>query len=391
MNRNIYGPNAPVSRRPRQGYSTALAATLLAVGALSVAGCGEKPFAKVNGKVVTMEEYVKALERQQVSVPGGATTNAERLVIDQLIGNKIILDEASKENALPSDADVTSYYEFQKRLFEQRVPGKSFETVMKEQGSSPEEVKNEIKVQLAETNVYVKKLKISDDDVRKAFESFKGQYLPARVQLRLIVVQPGSPDFAEAKKQLDAKTPFDEVAKKVNLVNLKPTGGLLPQPTPVSQINAKYQNDVAKTNDGGFFGPVDFDVQVGQPPAKAWIKVEKKLPAFTVSYEEARPDVLRQVVQAKVQDPANANARKEIMRMKVNANFEPSNPAYNEVWGAVKKQASDAGLFEDAPTAPAPASAGGNVPPIPAAGGPPPGPATGGKAPAGGAAPVKKP
>ncbi len=345
MKRKKSGQEAPLIRYPQQGTHAVLAATLMAIGLTLSAGCsGDKPFGKVNGNPITQDEYIKALERQQVAVPGGTTTNAERLVIDQLIGNKIILDEASKAGALPTDADITQYYEFRKKLFENQFPGKMFETVMKEQGSAPEEVKNEIKVQLAETNVYAKRLKVTDEDVRKGFESFKGEYLPARVQLRLIVTSPNSPEFNEAKKMLDAKTPFDEVAKKINLPQLKATGGLMPQATDIRQINAKYQNEVQKRSSGDYFGPVDFTIAAGSPAGKAWIKVEKKLPAFTVTYDEARPDVLRQVVQARILQPDNAKVRDEIMKMKLDAKFEPSNPTHMEVWTAVKKQAEDAGV-----------------------------------------------
>lgn len=386
MKRKKSGQEAPLSRRPQQGAHTALAAALMAIGLTLSAGCsGEKPFGKVNGNPITMEEYVKALERQQVAVPGGASTNAERLVIDQLIGNKIILDEASKTSALPTDAEITQYYEFRKRMFENQTPGKQFETVMKEQGSTPEEIKNEIKAQLAETNVYAKRLKVTDDEVRKAFESFKGEYLPQRVQLRLIVTGAGSPEFNEAKKLLDAKTPFDEVAKKVNLPQLIGTGGLLPQATPVQQINVKYQNEVLKRPEGDSFGPVDFTLAMGTPPGKAWIKIEKKLPAFTVPYEEAKPDVLRQVVQQKIMMPDNAKVRDEIMALKLKATFEPSNPTYKDVWEAVKKQATDAGVGKLA-SGETSSPAGGTMT-APAAA---PGPATGAPAPAAPAAAPKK-
>ena len=68
---------------------------------------GEKPFATINGQVVSKDEYIKALERQTVLVPGGQTTNAERLVLDQLVGNKVIIGEAAKISAVPTDEDVT--------------------------------------------------------------------------------------------------------------------------------------------------------------------------------------------------------------------------------------------------------------------------------------------
>lgn|GEM_PF-1291520 len=344
MKRMSLGQIAPQSRLMGGGYVSMVAATMLTIVMSFSAGCSsDNTFAKVNGKPITTEEYIKALERQQVQV-GQSAINAGRIVLDQIIGQKIILDEASKLGVLPTEADVNNYYEFRKKLFEAQFPNKKFEDQMKEQGSTAEELKTEIKYQLAETNVYAKRLNVGRDEIQKTFEQFKGQYLPARVLLRLIVAYPNSPEYKEAEKQLKEKIPFDDVAKKVNLPNLVGTGGLLPQPTPISQINPKYQTEVQKKSDGDYFGPVDFNIAQGAPPAKAWIKIEKKLPAYTVTLDEALFDVTRQVVQAKIMDGANAKVRDEIMKTKMDATFEPIKPAYKDVWESIKKQAQEAGI-----------------------------------------------
>jgi hypothetical protein len=355
LNRNTSGLTTSLSHRMSGG---------IALFALSVvaAGCaGEKPFARVNGQPITREEYTKALERQQVAVPGGQTVTAERLVLDQIIGQKIILAEASKASALPTDDEVTRVYELRKKLFEQQFPGKNFDSTLQEQGLSPEEIKSDIKMQLAETAVYAKKLKLGEDEVKKQWEDMKGQYgLPERVQLRLILTADKSPDFNEAKKMIDAKTDFNEVAKKINPAALKASGGLLPQTTPLTNINPQFVNKVKQNPEGYVFGPVDFPLQQGQPPAKAWVKIEKKFPAYMVSFEEAVPLVRQSVVQQKILMPENAKIRDEIMSLKMQASFEPSDTAYN-------KGAEDAGVGKMAATGP---GAGAAVtPPAGAAGG----------------------
>ena len=248
---------------------------------LGVGCAGEKPFARINGQVVSKDEYIKALERQTVMVPGGQTTNAERLVLDQLVGNKVIVSEAAKLNAVPTDEDVNRFYETQKKLFEAQFPGKSYEDSMKEQGTKADEIKNDMKVQLSETNLYARRLNITDKDVREAYDRASQQGsvgLPARVQLRLIVAPPGSPEFQKAQQLLAAKTPFDDVAKSVNPLQLRATAGLLPQATPINSIGVEYQAKVQQSAEGVSFGPVDFRLAANQPPVKAWVKVEKRLP-----------------------------------------------------------------------------------------------------------------
>ena len=316
--------------------------------AILAAGCsGEKPFARINGQVVSREEYIKALERQTVLVPGGQTTNAERLVLDQLVGNKVIVSEAAKLNAVPSDEDVTRFYDTQKKLFEAQFPGKSYEDSMKEQGTSPDEIKSDMKVQLSETNLYARRLNLTDKDVRDAYERASAQGsvgLPARVQLRLIVAEPNSPDFQKAQQLLAEKKPFDEVSKTINPVQLRATGGLLPQATAINSIGVEYQAKVQQSAEGVSFGPVDFRLSAKQPPVKAWVKVEKRLPALNIPFEDAAALLRRQLVQVKLSDPANSKVRDEIMGYKVQAKFEPTDPSYSTVWDGLRKTAQDAGI-----------------------------------------------
>ena len=352
-----------------------IAASLLLAGSLLTGCTGEKPFARVNGQPISRDEYVKMLERQQVTIPGTQQQmTAERFVLDTLVSQKIILAEASKVSALPSDEDVNRVYDLRKKLFEQQFPGKSFEDTLKEQGSTPEEIKADVKNQMALTNIYAKKMKVGDDEVKKQWELMKGQFgLPARVQLRLVLTAPNSPDYAEAKKLMDAKTDFNEVAKKINPAQLKATAGLMPQTTPMTSINAQYQNKVQQNPEGYVFGPVDLPLAPNTPPFKAWVKIEKKLPPYVVSFEEAYPAVREQVVNQKLQLPENAKVRSELMATKLQASFEPSDPEYGAVWTNIKKGAEDAGLAKDGAaagvTAPANSSATAPVPPA-AAGAP---------------------
>jgi hypothetical protein len=275
---------------------------------------------------------------------------------------------------MPSDKDITSYFELQKKLFEQQFPDKNYDNTLKEQGTTQEEIKADMKVQMAETNVYAKRLNLGDDEVRKAFEQAQGNIgLPARVQLRIILVSPNSPQYKEASGMLAAKKPFEEVAKKVNPPQLQANGGLMAQVTPINQIAPTFRGKVQQSPVGAVIGPVDFGVGQGQA-AKAWVKIEKKLPAFTIPFEDAAPLVRRQLVQQKILMPENAKVRDELMKLKLDAKFEPANPAYNAVWDGVKKVATDAGVGK---VAAPPITAGGTAP----AAGAPPGP--------GGAAPTQ--
>ncbi|MBC8141861.1 MAG: SurA N-terminal domain-containing protein [Armatimonadetes bacterium] len=324
----------------------ALAAAALA--ALLLAGCnnGAKTFGKINGQIVTQDEYIQQLERQTVTVPGGQPTNAERVVLDQIVSNRVITAEASKNGVLPSDDDVTKMFEVQKKLFAAQFPGKDYDAAMKEQGTTPEEIKSDLRVQLSETALYGKLLKLDESETRSTYEKFRTSFgLPARVQMRLIVAQDGSPDFAKIKTALAGGKNFDTVAKEMNPPQMRGTGGLLPQAVPTNTLAAPMQAKVTQTVEGKYFGPIDFQ----QKGVKAWVKIEKKLPEFKIPFEDAAPLVRRQLVQLKLQDGKNQAIRNDILQKKMQAKFETDNKSYETVWNAVKDAAKKAGVGEATP------------------------------------------
>lgn len=338
---------------------------LLAATVLFGAGCSKDNFAKVNGQVISKDEYIQALERAQVVVPGaqqpGAsspqTINAGRYVLDQMVGKKVVQAQAAKMGVMPTDADVQKAFEAQKRLFQQQNPGKSFEDAwMKEQGMSEAQIKEDMRSQMTETNLLAKEMNITEDELKKAYEQYKSQLgLPERAQLRMIVAAAGSKEFSQAQKMLSAKTDFTEVARQVNPPAFKSTGGLMPQAVATTGpgLPPAWTAKIKQTAEGGHFGPVDWPAAPGQ---KAWIKVEKKFPAFTLPYEDAKVYLKQQMVRARLADPKNARVRQNIMDMKLQAKFESSDPKYQTMWSAVKEAARNAGMAQE-PTAAAPVTA----------------------------------
>ena len=340
-----------VATAPKSGVTpgavTLAALAAAALAALLLGGCNNnaKTFGKINGQIVSQDEYIKQLERQTVTVPGGQPTNAERVVIDQIVSNRVITSEASKNGVLPSDADVNKAFEVQKKLFVAQFPGKEYDTTMKEQGTSPDEIKNDLRVQLAETALYGKLLKLDESEVRTTYDKFQTSFgLPARVQTRLVVAQDGSPDYAKIKAALAAGKDFDTVAKELNPPQLRGTGGLSPQATPTDKLAPALQAKVSETVEGKYFGPIDFDKGV-----KAWVKIEKKLPAYKIPFEDAAPLVRRQLVQIKLQDPANQAIRNDILQKKMQAKFETEDKSYETVWNAVKADAKKSGRWATNP------------------------------------------
>ena len=338
-----------------------LAGATVALATLLLSGCntGPKTFAKINGQIVTEEEYLHQLERQTVAVPGGQPTNAERVVLDQIISNRVIMAEASRNGVLPSDEEVGKMFDVQKKLFVAQYPGKNYDDAMKEQGTTTEEIKSDLRVQLAETALYGKLLKLDEKEVREAYEKFRSAFgLPARVQMRLAVAAENSAEFAKIKADLASGKSFDAIAKESNPIQMRGTGGLLPQAVATNTLAPQMQAKISQTAEGKYFGPIDFQ----QKGVKAWVKIEKKLPEYSIPFEDAAPLVRRQLVQQKLQDPKNQSVKNDILQKKMQAKFESENKSYEAVWTAVKDTATKAGIGQSVPPPPVsanPAAAAG--------------------------------
>ena len=176
---------------------------VLAAAALLAAGCGEKPFAKVNGQVINKEEYIQALEQTlAVAGPNGSVpVPAGRMVLEQLVGRKIILSEASAQGVMPSDDDINKAFRYRKDMLEQSQPGKSFEEELQKQGTTPEMLKENLRAELAEVAVLIKKLNVGEDKVRQYYTEHRDEFgLPSRVQVRMILLPPNGPSFLRLRR-----------------------------------------------------------------------------------------------------------------------------------------------------------------------------------------------
>lgn len=90
--------------------------------------------------------------------------------LNQMINEKIILDEAAKDHALPTDAEV------EKRIseIETSVGGvQAFNNLIAQQGQSRESVKQQLRIQLSIEKLYAKDATVSADEVNKYIEENK--------------------------------------------------------------------------------------------------------------------------------------------------------------------------------------------------------------------------
>ncbi|MFM7320259.1 MAG: SurA N-terminal domain-containing protein [Armatimonadota bacterium] len=327
----------------------------------AIAGCGgDKAYFTVNGQVVTRDEFIHKMERQQIPLPNGVAVGTEPYILDQLVSNRIMLEEAAKAGVMPTEEDVERIYTAQKDLYENRTPGKKYDEFLASQGVLPDEIKADLRGQLAEANVYAKLMGTSEDTFKAEYEKVKDKIgLPARTQMRLILVPPKSPLFDKAKAAVaeaggDAAK-FEQAAAQLNSDELRAAKGL--QVVPNAAVPPTLQAKLLQAAEGSVVGPLSWPIGPRET-LEGWVRIEKKLPAFNLPPEQAIAIVRIGVIQQKALLPENQKFRAEIMKRKLDVKFESSDPAANAVWKGIRDQAVEAGLGQ-APSAP-PAGTPGN-------------------------------
>ncbi len=91
-------------------------------------------------------------------------------ILNQMINEKIILEEAQKFNAIPNEAEIANKIS----ELEANVGGKDvLETLLSQQGQTRETLKDQIKLQLAITKLYDKEATVSASEVAQFLEQNK--------------------------------------------------------------------------------------------------------------------------------------------------------------------------------------------------------------------------
>lgn len=92
--------------------------------------------------------------------------------LNQMINEKVILDEATKNNALPTEIEINNKIS----ELEKSVGGaETFNNLLAQQGQSRDSIRNQIRIQLSIEKLYSKEATISGEEVDKFLETSKDQ------------------------------------------------------------------------------------------------------------------------------------------------------------------------------------------------------------------------
>ncbi len=281
-------------------YGVAASLVFALVGALVIAGCGEKLAAKVNGTGIPMskvEARLDQVERINGNIFRGK--NGERTkreytnkILDFLISEQLIRQEAAKQKIEVSDKEVDARFEQVVKASKKSL--KEVEKILKDQGLSIEEYKDNMKTQLIAQKLFQKVsggVKVTDAQVKDYYEKNKDTEFNEPEKVRTQQILTADEDAAKkAKQELDNGADFAAVAKKYSTdPSTKDKGGELPAFSR-EQVVPEWAKEVFARNAGETTGifKTSFGYHI--------VKVLEKIPAKQKPFEQVKDSIKQRLL-----------------------------------------------------------------------------------------------
>lgn len=226
-------------------------ATVLAATTLSACGRQEDAVAKVGETPINKEMYLRRLELMPTPVPlaGNQATTAPAgyTTLVQMIREQVLLDMAKEEGVLPTEQQV------EERVQRELKTNPQVKQAIDEQQLALEDLRQRMRVFLAEFNLRTKGVTVTEQEVKKAYEENKRAfYRPATARVRTIVVQ-----NPQVRKQID-----DDLKRGFNF----------------QSIVSKYsQNPVAGVQSGETEFALEGDIPMNAPDRPILLRVRSIL------------------------------------------------------------------------------------------------------------------
>lgn len=299
-----------------------LVASVLTVAMLAlVAGCGSNAVATVNGEDITREQFERRLEKMKTvykqngaefeSEQGKAMLKAiQKQVLDGMIEELVLLQEAKKQGVMPSDADVKKRVEETIKKFESK---EKFLEALKNYNMDEKEFTEWTKQNVALDALYNKvtnNVKVTDEEVKQYYEANKEQFNTSeQVRARHILIK-----FDTAQEKVGRT---EEQAKKMAQDLIKE----LEKGADFAKLAQEKSEDPGSKNNGGEytfsrgqmvpeFEEAAFSLKPGtftKEPVKTQygyhvIKVEERIPAKIRTFEEVKDELALQLPMQKKQE-----------------------------------------------------------------------------------------
>ncbi len=180
--------------------------------------------ATVNGTAIKLQEIEKVIKQQaqgeETKFSPLELAQARLQVLEQLIQQEVMFQKAQKEETIPNDGEVTA--ELNNRKTSSGISKEEFEKKLKEAGMTEEDLKAQIKKDLAIKKLFDKVTgKVeppSNTEIEAFYNGNKDSFVKKRgVRLATIVVDPTNSGQGDATTDEEsAKRKLEEIAKRLN-------------------------------------------------------------------------------------------------------------------------------------------------------------------------------
>ncbi len=205
-------------------------ALVIVLGTGLLSGCtnaGEKTAVSYKGGTISEQEVMDSLKKMQ-----GADSAVQQLIVYQVFENKYGDDVSTKE--------IDSQYDQTKKQL-----GDSFDSQLKSAGYTEQTFKDSIKQSLAFQEGLKKHIKLTDEDLKTAWESFHPE-----VEAQIIQVA-SEDDAKDVKKAADKGDDFSKLAKdKSTDTTTKEDGGKVKFDSTTTTVPAEVKEAAFKLKDG---------------------------------------------------------------------------------------------------------------------------------------------
>lgn len=257
-----------------------------APGQAGAGGVGNEAVAKVDNETITAGELYERMVRS-----GG------KQVVDQMIVQRLIDNEAKKQNVTATDEELTAEVEKIKKGF---PSPELFDQQLAQMGMTEEDLKQELRTEVQLNKLLAPQIKITDEELKKYYDENKESFAtPEQVRASHILVDTKE-EAEEILKQLKDGADFAELAKEKSKdpgsgakggdLDYFGKGEMMPEfeeaafKTPVGELSA-----IVKT---------DYGYHI--------IKVVDKKPAHTATFEEKKEEIRETLFQQKKSEKADA-------------------------------------------------------------------------------------
>jgi peptidyl-prolyl cis-trans isomerase SurA len=254
-------PSHPISERKTRGLRHAGALLPLAGLVLGVVGGCKVPehhaadvWAVVNGTEIKrdeVEKYYKSQINPEAQEPSQEEALSLKLnVVEQLINNEILLEQAKKLNLEASDGEVEDKFTELKSPFTEE----EFQRQLKQRGMGVDDLKRDLRRQLSIQKLLNRevaaKVTITDQDVLDFYNTNRNQFNVAESQYRIsqIVITPRKDAQIRNRKNDDA-TNEAEASRKSKMLMDKLNSG-----ADFAQLAMDYSEDMNTAANGGDLG-----------------------------------------------------------------------------------------------------------------------------------------